>query len=165
MKNRVTLDDLAGMAINDADMIPPDQLHALAEDLEAEKKRIKAAGDKLNTILLDRYSDKAAAMRTKIAKQERGDGQTGRVSFEDDDFTIRCDRPKKVEWDQERLSGLWAMIETEWKENPGEYIEVEYKVSEAKYKAWPGMIRKLFEPARTFSAGKESIKIERKGEG
>jgi hypothetical protein len=68
--------------------------------------------------------------------------------------------PKKVEYDQPKLR---AAVETlrSWGENPEHYIGIEFKVSEAKYNAWPPAIRTLFEPARTLKTGKPTFKLER----
>jgi hypothetical protein len=56
--------------------------------------------------------------------------------------------PKKVDWDQTRLAALSEQIRAGG-EDPGQYVEVSFKVSERAYTAWPDRIRTAFEPART----------------
>ena len=44
----------------------------------------------------------------------------------------------------------------------GEYIKIKYDVSESAYKAWPEVIRKEFEPARTVKPGATTVTIVKK---
>ena len=44
-------------------------------------------------------------------------------------------------------------------EDPAEFIEISYRVSETKFNAWAESLRKAFEPARTVKTGKPSFKL------
>ena len=44
-------------------------------------------------------------------------------------------------------------------EDPGEYVEVSFKVAERAYAAWPERIRNAFEPARTVRTGKPTYRL------
>lgn len=65
---------------------------------------------------------------------------------------------KKVDWDQERLKEARNEIQR-WDENPDDYIDAKYNVSETKYKAWPPTLKKLVNEARTVSSANPSVKI------
>ena len=44
-------------------------------------------------------------------------------------------------------------------DDPAEYVEICFKVSERKYVAWPEAIRQGFEPARTVRTGQLGIQL------
>ena len=44
-------------------------------------------------------------------------------------------------------------------DDPAEYVEISFKVSERKYVAWPEAIRQDFEPARTVRTGSLSVAL------
>ena len=83
---------------------------------------------------------------------------TGTVRFMDGIVEVTADLPKKVEWDQRRLAALTAQIRAGG-EDPGEYVEVSFKVAERAYAAWPERIRNAFEPARTVRTGKPTYRL------
>jgi len=66
---------------------------------------------------------------------------------------------KKISYDQKMLATLAKEIEAAG-EPVSDYINVEYDVSEAKFKAFPESIRKQFIPARTIKQANPSIKIK-----
>ncbi len=75
-----------------------------------------------------------------------------------------ADLPKRVDWDQRRLAALVEQIRASGEE-PGEYIEVSFNVSERAYAAWPERIRTVFEPARTVRTGRQTFKLTLNTEG
>ena len=62
-------------------------------------------------------------------------------------------------WDQARLATLVDRIRADG-EDPTEYVEISFKVSERKYGAWPSHIRLAFEAARTVRIGKPTFKLQ-----
>ena len=68
------------------------------------------------------------------------------------------DLPKKVEWDQARLAALSEQIRAGG-EDPSQYVEVSFKVSERAYTSWPERIRLAFEPARTVRTGRATYRL------
>jgi len=152
--NCATLAQLDQMPIGEIARLPVEQLAMLLEDLAEERNRLKKLDDWLNGALTLRYGDRAQALR--IARGQ----STGRVNVEEENgFTVSCDLPKKVEWNQGKLADAIATIRS-WDENPDEYVQIEIKVAETKYAAWPSAIKKLFEPARTLKAGRPSYTIK-----
>lgn len=154
--NRTSLAQVRQMTAKQVADLPTDHLSLVLEDLAALKADAKRLDDKLTEAMNIKFGDRAAEMR-------RADGKdTGRVSFEDGDYVIRADAPKKVVWDQASLMAALQVIREEWKEDPSHYVTTEVKVSETKYNAWPPAIRDLFTPARTVGTGKASFAIERR---
>jgi hypothetical protein len=99
-----------------------------------------------------RYADRAAAARRAEGKD------TGTVRLADDDVTVIADLPKKVEWDQTALSDMVGRIRAAG-DDPAEYVDTSYRVSERKYGAWPASIREGFEAARTVKPGKPTFRL------
>jgi hypothetical protein len=71
---------------------------------------------------------------------------------------ITADLPKKVEWDQVQLVDIVARIAAAG-DNPDEYVECAYRVSETKFNAWASSLRSQFIPARTVKVGKPSFRL------
>lgn len=154
MTNRVNLAQLREMTAEQAARLPVDQIAMLLEDLAEAKAALKQSDDLLHAALNYRYAERASILR------EAKGSNTGTVSMSDGDFTIRADLPKRVEWDQQKLSEAVETIRS-WGEKPEDYVTVEVKVAESRFTAWPQSIRAVFEPARTVGAGRPTYKVER----
>ena len=153
--NRVTLDRIPSLPLGEISRLPVEQLALLLDDLAEEKARIKRIDDWLNGALNLRYGDRAQALRRAQGKD------AGTVRLDDDDgFVAVCDLPKKVEYDQDKLSAAVDTVRS-WGSDPAEFVSFEIKISETRYGAWPSEIRKVFEPARTVKTGKPTFRIER----
>jgi len=99
-----------------------------------------------------RYAHRAKALRLADGKD------TGVVHFDDGNVRVTAELPKKVEWDQKQLAELTARIAAAG-DNPAEFIETSYRVSETKYQAWQESLRCQFTPARTVKVGKASYRL------
>ena len=95
-----------------------------------------------------------AALRSGIL-QKYGPCQIGTKTTHDGEYVVKICAPKRVDWDQSALASLWKTIG----DTAAEYIKIKYDVSEAAYKAWPEVIRKEFEPARTVKPGAVMVTI------
>jgi hypothetical protein len=60
--------------------------------------------------------------------------------------------------DQRTLAEIVRHI-TEAGDDPTEYVEIAYRVSETKFNAWPESIKRAFVPARTLKTGKPSFRL------
>lgn len=154
MTNRVNLAQLREMTAEQAARLPVDQIAMLLEDLAEAKAALKQSDDLLHAALNYRYAERAALVREAQGKN------TGTVSLDDGEFTIRADLPKRVEWDQQKLAQAVETIRS-WGEKPEDYVSIEVKVAESRFTAWPQSIRAIFEPARTVGAGRPTYKVER----
>jgi len=99
-----------------------------------------------------RYAQQAKALRLAQGKD------TGVVHFDDGKVRVTADLPKKVEWDQKLLSELVARIAAAG-DNPVEFVDTSYRVSETKYQAWQESLRSQFTPARTVKVGKPTYRL------
>jgi hypothetical protein len=154
--NAPTPDDLPGISPQEIAGLPVELLAILQRETEEALKRAKAAKARLDAALTVRYATRAAEERQARAKD------TGTVRFDDGDFTVVADLPKRVDWDQDRLGEIVERIRGSG-DDPAQYVDVVIKVPERKYAAWPDNIRAVFEPARTVRPGTLKIEIVPQG--
>lgn len=144
-------EDLIDLSAQEIAALPVELLATLQREIDEALKHDKAVKARLDGALIHRYASHAAELRQEIGKD------TGTVRFDDCDFTIVTDLPKRIAWDQKQLTELAKQIR-DGGEDPDEYIDTTFKVSERKYTAWPEYLRQDFEPARTVKPG--TLKIE-----
>ncbi len=72
-----------------------------------------------------------------------------------DGVAIKVVKSKDIEWDEDRLIGLWNQIESDGAD-PSAYIKrkVTHTVSETAYKEWSQDLRDIFDDARTEKEAK-----------
>lgn len=155
MTNRVNLAQLREMTAEQAARLPVDQIAMLLEDLAEAKAALKQSDDLLHAALNYRYAERAALVREAQGKN------TGTVSLDDGEFTIRADLPKSVEWDEKGLIVVEERL-VSMGEPPDDYIQHRRVVSEAAYQRWPSSLQSMFAPYRTVGVGKPTYKIERR---
>lgn len=120
-----------------------------AADLQAAAKAIVEHVDRALDL---RYAQRAHQLRLAAGKD------TGVVHFEDGQVRITADLPKKVEWDQAKLNDITLRIAANG-EDPTEYVEISYRISETKFNAWPETLKSAFAPARTLKTGKPGFRL------
>ena len=98
-----------------------------------------------------------AILQREVDERRAAGKDTGTIRFDDGDFTVVADLPKRVDWDQDRLAAVVERIRAAG-DDPAQYVDIAFKVPERKYTAWPDAIRASFEPARTVRPG--TLKIE-----
>lgn len=144
--------DLPKLTVQQIAALPASELARLQKEAQAGLQKAKALVAWLDGALSIRYKDRARQARAEAQKD------AGTVRFEDNGVIVVADLPKKVEWDQHELSALVERIKADG-ENARDYVEVSFRVSERKYTAWPKQIARIFEPARTVRAGKETFEL------
>ena len=150
--NHPTLADLAHMPIGAVIALPAESLALLQDEADEALRLAKSTKDWVDGAIARKYLAAANAARQAAGKD------TGTVRLIDGTVTIIADLPKKTEWDQSILAALVGRIRADG-EDPGEYVEISFKVSERKYGAWPSHIRSAFEAARTVRVGKPTFKL------
>jgi uncharacterized coiled-coil protein SlyX len=155
-ENTPSIDELLNLPTGEIAQLPVELLAVLQREIAEAARQMRAVTARFNAALDVRYGSRAAEVRRACGKD------TGAVRFDDGDFTVVADLPKRVEWDQEQLAALVERIRAAG-DDPSQYVDVTYKVSERKYAAWPEAIRAGFEPARTVRPG--TLKVEIKPEG
>ncbi|HRF73947.1 MAG TPA: hypothetical protein PL117_14355 [Accumulibacter sp.] len=71
---------------------------------------------------------------------------------------LAADLPKKVEWDQKQLVAIARRIAATG-DDPSEYLDLTYRVSETRFTAWPKSLKTAFAPARTVKTGKAGFRL------
>jgi hypothetical protein len=151
--NAPRLDDLDRLSLSEIAAFPPELLLDLQEAALAETVRVKRLRDRLEGGIAQRY---AAAAQSERAAQGKS---FGTVRLEDAGIVVIADLPKKVSWDQEGLAAMAARI-AESGDDPTEYLEIAYRVSERRFGAWPEALRESFAVARTETSGKPVFRLE-----
>ena len=151
-RNHPTLDDMRLLPISTVIDLPAEHLALLQEEARSRLDIAKRSLDWIEGAIAMRYEQRAIGARAAAGKD------TGTVRFQDGNVEVTADLPKKVEWDQRRLTALAEQIRAGG-EDPGEYVEVSFKVAERAYAAWPERIRSAFEPARTVRTGKPTYRL------
>ena len=155
-QNTPSVDDMLNMPTGDLAQMPVELLASLQAELAHATKQLKSATARFSTALEVRYATRAAEARWACGKD------TGTVRFDEGDFTIVADLPKRVDWDQDRLAAMVERIRAAG-DDPAQYVDIAFKVPERKYAAWPDAIRAGFEPARTVRPGALKIEIVPQG--
>ena len=112
----------------------------------------KAIVEHIDRALDLKYAGRAHRMRLEAGKD------TGAVHFDDGLVPITADLPKRVEWDQKRLADITRRIAASG-DDPAQYVEISYRVSETKFGAWPETLKSAFAPARTLKTGKPGYRL------
>ena len=151
--NTPSINDMLNMPTGDLALMPVELLAALQAELDHATKQLKAASARFSAALEVRYATRAAEARRACGKD------TGTVRLIDGDYTVVADLPKRVDWDQEKLTQIVRNI-ADSGEDPAEFIDTKLSVSERKYGALPEAWRKGFEPARTVKTGTLKVTLE-----
>lgn len=152
-QSKINLSDVPNIPVGKLSALPPEQLVILQEQAYQHLQKAKMLKDWLDNSIAFKYRNIAANIRSLDSKD------TGTVHFTDGNFKVTSVLTKKVEWNQERLKDVVSAIKKHG-DNPDEYVETSYKISETKYTAWPEHIKNIFKPARLLKTGAETFKIQ-----
>ena len=150
--NQLTPHQVLAMPAGDLALQTSESLFQLKNDAADLQALAKAVVDHLDRALDLKYSKQAHALRLAAGKD------TGVVHFDDGHVQVTVDLPKKVDWDQKKLADLVRRM-TANGDNPAEYVEISYRVSETKFNAWPETLKSAFAPARTLKTGKPGFRL------
>lgn len=150
--NQLTPHQVLVMPAGDLALQTSESLFQLKNDAADLQALAKAVVDHLDRALDLKYSKQAHALRLAAGKD------TGVVHFDDGHVQVTADLPKKVDWDQKKLADLVRRM-TANGDNPAEYVEISYRVSETKFNAWPETLKSAFAPARTLKTGKPGFRL------
>lgn len=150
--SQLTPNQVLAMPAGDLALQTSESLFQLKNDAADLQALAKAVVDHLDRALDLKYSKQAHALRLAAGKD------TGVVHFDDGHVQVTADLPKKVDWDQKKLADLVCRM-TANGDNPAEYVEISYRVSETKFNAWPETLKSAFAPARTLKTGKPGFRL------
>ena len=152
ISNQLTLEGFARLSIAEIVALPAAELARLQRETDDALKKAKATVAWLDSALLTKYRERAQEARRDAGKD------FGMVRFSDGEITIVSELPKKVEWDQHELGELIEHIKAIG-DDPLDYVDVSFSVSERKYSSWPTRFRTMFQEARTVSGGRQTFKL------
>ena len=152
MNNHVKLKHLDGLSAAELSALPIEQISDLQSEFAELLADTKAMGAKIAEAIAIRFEPLAAAER--IAKKK----DTGSVTVAVDGFKCVSDIPKKVEWDQDKLSDAIGKLLFMGKE-ADHFVNYIYSVSETGYSQMEPEIKALFTPARTVKPGMPTYKL------
>ena len=158
--NSQTLSQVSAMPVTQLSEASPDLLQKALIAAMTEVTRTKMQLEHIERALDMRYAQRAKALRLAQGKD------SGIVHFDDGEVSVTADLPKKVEWDQATVARLVANI-VACGDDPSQYVEISYRISETKFNAWPDSLKKPFSAARTVKVGKPTYRLtllSKKGE-
>ena len=141
--------DLSAQVIRD---LPLENVQALLHFIAEAKSELATLTTLVQAGLEMRF---AGAAKDQLLAQGK---DTGTTHLQAGDFDISVEIGKEVKWDQKQLPAIWDRIAATG-DDPRQYIDVKYSVSEAKFKAWPDTLKKPFEAARTVTPGKPKFAL------
>lgn len=150
--NNLTPDQILAIPAGDLAQQPSDALFQLKSSTAELLAAAKAIVEHVDRALDLKYAERAHQLRLAAGKD------TGIVHFDDGLVRITADLPKKVEWDQTPLAEITKRIAANG-DDPAEYVEITYRVSESKFTAWPESLKSVFAPARTLKTGKPAFRL------
>ena len=150
--NSQILSQVSAMPVTQLAEASPDLLQKAFIAAMTEVTQAKKQLEHIEHAIDMRYAQRAKSLRLAQGKD------TGVVHFDDGNVRVTADLPKKVEWDQKQLHELILRIASGG-DNPAEFIETSYRVSETKYQAWQESLRSQFTPARTVKVGKATYRL------
>ncbi len=150
--NRISPDEALTTPAGELAALGSESLFQLKSDATDLLAAAKAIVEHIDCALDIKYADQARQLRLAANKD------TGVVHFDDGRVRITADLPKKVEWDQARLADITRRIAANG-DDPAEYVEVSYRISETKFNAWPEAFKTPFISARTVKTCKPSFRL------
>lgn len=150
--NRISPDEALTTPAGELAALGSESLFQLKSDATDLLAAAKAIVEHIDCALDIKYADQARQLRLAANKD------TGVVHFDDGRVRITADLPKKVEWDQARLADITRRIAANG-DDPAEYVDVSYRISETKFNAWPEAFKAPFITARTVKTGKPSFRL------
>ena len=150
--SRLRLEQVLDASAADLSLQSSESLLRLKAEALAKVDLAKAVADQIDRGVELKYRERARRLRLEAGKD------TGVIHFDDGMVRITADLPKKVEWDQKRLADITQRIAANG-EDPAQYVEISYRVSETKFGAWPESLKAAFIAARTLKTGKSTFRL------
>ncbi|WP_454258580.1 hypothetical protein [Pseudoxanthomonas mexicana] len=144
--------DIAEMSVSQLAALPAAQKAEIDKNLDEAIAWLKKARTKFDAALDAAYGEQA---RTALRESGRDFGTT---HIDDGALHIKFDLPKKVSWDQKKLSDIAAHI-VAGGDKVEHFIDMKLAVSESRFTNWPPSLQQAFAAARTVESGKPSFTL------
>lgn len=146
--------DLAALSVNQLAALPAEQKAEIDRNLDEALDWLKKTRAKLNVAMEACYGEQA---RTQLLAEGC---DTGTTHLRDGAFDVTVEIGKDIKYDSDGLARLYSQIQATG-DDPHEYIDVKYAVSERKFQAWPRAMREPFERLRTVTPKSPRIALRR----
>lgn len=146
--------DLAALSVSQLAALPAEQKAEIDRNLDEALDWLKQTRARFNAALEVCYGEQA---RNQLLDEGC---DTGTTHLRDGTFDVTVEIGKDIKYDAEGLARLYAQIQASG-DDPREYIEVKYAVSERKFQAWPRAMREPFERLRTVTPRAPRIALRR----
>lgn len=150
--SEIRSDEFLAIPVGELACQPADWLYHLQEEVNRILAVAKAMDAHLHSALDRKYAELAHHQRMAQGKD------TGVVHLADGSVRITVALPKKVEWDQDLLGQIAQRIAATG-DDPRQFLDISYRVSETRFNAWPESLQTVFYPARTVKPGKPSFRL------
>ena len=147
-----TPDQIIETPAGDLANLSPEALLQLRSHASELLSVANAVADRIDSALDLKYATRAHILRLADGKD------TGVVHFDDGRVRITADLPKRIEWDQKKLADIVRRIAASG-DDPTQYVDVKYRVTETKFNAWPESLKSAFVSARTLKTGKPDFRL------
>lgn len=122
-------------------------------DIDAEMATLKAAAS-----IVSEQIDELLSQRLVDLRQVQGK-EFGAVNMVFEGYKVTETITKKVDWDQEKLLGLFEKIMAAG-DRPGDYMRMKLDVPEKLFGAFPDPIKAIFAEARTVKGERPKLTFE-----
>ncbi|WP_062262388.1 hypothetical protein [Endozoicomonas arenosclerae] len=146
------LENIQGMGVAELAARSGEELVVLLNDVEKAMSQLTVQKMWLESVVAYKYVYRASQIRSELQQD------FGTISFDDEGTRVLVDLPREVSWDQSQLKAIAQRIQ-EQGEDPSEFLDIEYSVSQEKFDQWPQEIRRSFEPALQIKQGRCTYKL------
>ena len=144
--------DLPDLTVAQIANLPQVQLQELDGMLGELQSWLKAARERMNAALEQRYGTLGRAALTDSGRD------FGVAHLADGPLRVTFELPKRTAWDQKLLATIAERI-VAGGERVQDYMDVELSVSESRFNNWPPVLKEQFAAARTVKAGKPGFRL------
>ncbi len=132
--------------------LPCGPLHELDVLLNEMQTKIKQARERVNAALEQRYGEQGRASLMNSGRD------FGVAHLSDGPLRVTYELPKRVSWDQKRLTEIAERIVAAG-DRVQDYMDVDLSVSETRFNNWPPTLKEQFQAARTVKPGKAAFRL------
>jgi hypothetical protein len=144
--------DLPELSVSQIAGLPHQSLQELDVALNELISWVKQSRERLNAALEQRYGEQGRAALVDSGRD------FGVSHLSDGPLRVTYELPKRVSWDQKRLSEIAERIVANG-ERVQDYMDVDLSVSETRFNKWPPTLKEPFSAARTVKPGKASFRL------
>lgn len=146
------LENIQGMGVAELAARSGEELAILVKDTDKALAQLQVQKDWLESVIAYKYVFKASQIRAQLQQD------FGTISFDDEGTRVLVDLPREVSWDQQKLKAIAQRIQ-EQGEDPTEFLNIEYSVSQEQFDQWPDPVRQTFESALQINPGRCTYKL------